>query len=325
MEETYKSWPSLIRSVTSLTIPTIDADRYDTLVITGVGGSGIVGDFIHNYTYELDSLLHIVSLKDLQVPKPLLGRKTLVVAVSYSGNTTETLNAVRKFLDSGSRVIGVTSGGLLKQVLGRDNTVEIPIGYQPRAAFPLLLGAVLKFLIDNNILEAESRMLETIAGKMEDLKMETLSYAARLGDEISLHNRGPIILACRKYYPLALRMRQELSENSKLVSIAEELPDAAHNLIVGYTLSREERSLVTIDPGERYCSALLSIYEDVTGYAPIRVELKGDNIVEKTIWGSWLAGLASVHASKKRGFNPEDIEPIKQYRLMLKSLINEKR
>lgn len=41
--------------------------------------------------------------------------KTLVFAVSYSGNTVETLNSAKAAYDKGASVVAVTSGGKLKE------------------------------------------------------------------------------------------------------------------------------------------------------------------------------------------------------------------
>ncbi len=83
----------------------------DKIVVTGLGGSAIGGDLLRTYL-----------LKELKIPvlvnryyhlPEFVGKDTLLLAVSYSGNTEETISAYNMAKGSKARVIVMTSGGQL--------------------------------------------------------------------------------------------------------------------------------------------------------------------------------------------------------------------
>jgi len=82
--------------------------------IVGVGGSGAVGSFLASVS-DLANV-PVVSYQGLGLPGPV-SSSTLVLAISYSGNTLETLLATKRALEKGAPVVGVTSGGKLAELL----------------------------------------------------------------------------------------------------------------------------------------------------------------------------------------------------------------
>jgi glucose/mannose-6-phosphate isomerase len=296
--------------------------KYSKLIVTGVGGSGIVGSYISNLVYEYNFSLPVIPVKDIEIPRGLLSPSTIVLAVSYSGNTPETLNSAKTALKQDATVIGVTSGGELAELLGEDNIIRIPSGYPPRASLPYLFIAAVKALVEWKIAHIKIDVLGNLPGIMEADRAKVLKEARRLSDSLSSEdtssaNKGPIIVGCRKYYPLAIRARQELAENAKMVSIAEEVPDAGHNLIVGYNITGEDRLTVALNVNEEPCNTILESYLEAYRLPYLTVEIPGNNMVEKLILGSWIFGLTSVHLASKKGLDPTDISPIKKYRYQL--------
>src|SRR5687768_3092477 len=76
----------------------LDLARFDAVVVTGMGGSGIAGDII--WALGLDQLrLPVVLHKGYGIPA-FTGSRTLVVVLSHSGGTEETLSA---FEDAGAK------------------------------------------------------------------------------------------------------------------------------------------------------------------------------------------------------------------------------
>ena len=80
---------------------------FDRIHFLGMGGSAIGGDLIRAYL-ENRLALPISIHRSYELPKTV-GRSSLVFAVSYSGNTEETLTAYRLARRRGARLIAVTS------------------------------------------------------------------------------------------------------------------------------------------------------------------------------------------------------------------------
>ena len=88
-----------------------DAGDFDHIVTLGMGGSGIVGDILQAAgTASLPVPLTV--LKNFRTPA-FVGRRTLAFAVSYSGDTEETLEMARGAHAAGARLITVSRGGAL--------------------------------------------------------------------------------------------------------------------------------------------------------------------------------------------------------------------
>ncbi len=205
---------------------------FSRVVVLGMGGSGIAGAL-------LGSLLpvEVVPVRDYTVP-PWIGEESLVVALSYSGNTEETLAAFAEARRRTRRLLAVTSGGELGRACAAQRIpwIEIPQGYQPRAAlgyllFPLLglfrrlgLGPDLGEALA--VLDALARALAPGEGENEAQKL-----ARRL------EGRVPLIYGAGPTAPVAFRWKTQLNENAKQPAFWAELPELCHNEVVGYELT----------------------------------------------------------------------------------------
>ena len=114
-------------------------DDIDHIVVLGMGGSGIAGDVlaaVANATLPVP----VVVLKQFRTPR-FVGPRTLAFAVSYSGDTEETLQMAAGALDAGARLVAVSRGGELEALARERGAVHVacPPGYLPRAALGALL------------------------------------------------------------------------------------------------------------------------------------------------------------------------------------------
>ena len=112
--------------------------NFKNIVILGMGGSAIGGDLLSDYLAD-ELSIPIVVIRGYDIPK-FVDENSLVFAVSYSGNTEETLSALKRCLEAKARVIALTSGGKLA-VLAQENNfpvIKVPAGIQPRAAISYL-------------------------------------------------------------------------------------------------------------------------------------------------------------------------------------------
>lgn len=117
----------------------LDPGSTKKVCVTGMGGSAIVGDLL-DYFIEPETLVN----RGYDLPASLAGNDLLIV-VSYSGNTEETLSAAKEGYEDGLDLICISTGGQLEEFCGRKEIpfISIPGGYQPRAStgymlFPLV-------------------------------------------------------------------------------------------------------------------------------------------------------------------------------------------
>ena len=106
-----------------------------SVIACGMGGSAIAGDIL--CAYMKNSSLPVTVVRDYQLP-PWIDEETLVIGMSYSGNTEETLSCVDQALSHHSVVLGITSGGKLKEKL--DRVIVIPAAEEYSAKTGLYLS-----------------------------------------------------------------------------------------------------------------------------------------------------------------------------------------
>ncbi len=209
-------------------------DRYDAVVISGMGGSGIAGDILwalslHGYPRP------IVVHKGYGVPG-FTGPRTLVVIFSHSGSTEEALSAFEEAGTRGAARLVVTSGGALGDAAASEavDIAVLPKGdRQPRHSLGfLLVPALIALGLDDGLPEAIDILSTTAAELGRDVPVErnaAKQMAQRLRDVVPVAWGGHGIGSVAAY-----RLKCQLNENAKLPAVHGELPEADHNDVVGW-------------------------------------------------------------------------------------------
>ncbi len=205
---------------------------FSRIVALGMGGSGIAGGL-------LGSLLtvEVVSVRDYTLP-PWIGEESLIVALSYSGNTEETLAAFAAARGRTRRLLAVTSGGELGRLCAKSGTpwIEIPPGYQPRAALGYLLFPLLGLFARLGLGPDLGEALAVLDGLACALAPgETENEAQKLARRLA--GRVPLVYGAGPTAPVAFRWKTQLNENAKQPAFWAELPELCHNEVVGWELT----------------------------------------------------------------------------------------
>jgi glucose/mannose-6-phosphate isomerase len=287
----------------------------DGIVFTGMGGSGIVGDVLAEYLKEATEL-PVAVVKSYRLPR-YVRRGWLAVAISYSGNTLETLNAAREALRRGSSVAVIASGGRLLELAKelRLPYVAVEPGLLPRVAFPsLLVGAsvLLRDLLDLGLeLSGGLRVLEDLEGVL------------KLSERLAAFLKGgiPVFVATEELYPLALRAKNEFNENAKVVCKVEVVPEWGHNDIVGWEGVSGVFKVVVFRYGSNELTDFAARYIARLGHEVEVVDVSRGGYIESILYGSWLVGLASVILGRSLGVDPSETRSIGVYKEFLAKVL----
>ena len=215
----------------------------ESVAILGMGGSAIAGDFLRAYLQD-DCPIPIVVVRGYDLPK-WVGKSTLVIASSYSGNTEETLTSTGEALRRGCPVIGITTGGKLEKIHEESGVapvplIKIPPGFSPRAVIgysfvPLLvmLGK-LGFASDQKaVLEEAHQVLKGTCAAYGRSKKTGNNPAKDLAHR--LFGRFPIVYCGGGVFEaVSYRWRCQFNENSKRLAGSHVVPEMNHNEIVGW-------------------------------------------------------------------------------------------
>jgi glucose/mannose-6-phosphate isomerase len=211
-----------------------------SVAVLGMGGSAVAGDLVRSiFADRLKAPL--VSVRDYDLPE-WVSKTTLVVAVSHSGATEETISALSAALERRCPVIVITTGGPIGDVAAR---VQLPRLVYPAADVPprASLGFTMSLLVGTleragmlDIGESEMEAGIVASGAVVRACESSLSTEANMAKQLawSLLDRLPIIEASGSLAAVARRWKTQLNENSKSAAVAEELPEAMHNAVVGY-------------------------------------------------------------------------------------------
>jgi len=214
------------------------------IVFGGVGGSGIVGDILTDYCRDLIKL-PAVTCRSVNVPA-FVDSETLFVAISYSGETVETLHMFEQAKSAKAKLTVVCSGGKL---LNRAKSFGLPYlkvtaGMPPRVALPELVGAVTHVLGESNILE-DARGLLDLGSKavreVTDSVKVTVPSKQNPAKQLAsaLKNRLPLLIGNEDHVSVLRRFKNELNENSKVPAIFQTLPEACHDDVEGLKALQE--------------------------------------------------------------------------------------
>jgi glucose/mannose-6-phosphate isomerase len=213
--------------------------RPRAVVVCGMGGSGIAGEVLAaaaGHTCPVPVVTH----RGYGLPA-WVGAADLVVAVSCSGTTEETLSALEEAVRRGSRLLVVGAAGSPLEALGaRGRAVFVPVtqGRQPRASvwslsIPLVMaGHALGLLSAGpDDIEATAARLEQVAVRCRPDADHFVNPAKVLALELS--GALPVVWGTSPLAGVAAyRFASQLNENAKLPAVWGVLPEAGHNQVV---------------------------------------------------------------------------------------------
>jgi glucose/mannose-6-phosphate isomerase len=263
------------------------------VIIAGMGGSGIGASIVQSLILE-SAVVPVCILKDYTLPV-FANEHTLFIASSYSGNTEETLELLRKISFTGAKITVISSGGEAintARAAGYDHII-VPGGMPPRSCVGYSIVQLLKILEFHEI--CADSFLRDIRSGMDLLIKEQEEIRSIASDMAKkLHHTFPVIYADSRFEGIAIRYRQQLNENSKILCLHHVLPEMNHNELVGWTEKHEDIHVIllstefdhpgtrrrmefTIDTIRPLCAGISELYA------------KGSNITEQSLYHIHLA------------------------------------
>ncbi len=219
------------------------------ITVAGMGGSAIGGD-----------LAAALLAGELKVPMSVhrdyglpayVGRDSLVIASSYSGNTEESLSSFEEAQRRGARVLVLTTGGKIADLARAAKYPVITFSYpaQPRAALGYSLGLVLGALTRLGFVRDLSADIESALADVAKLE-ERVHEGARTNDakKLAIELYGRVIFAYGGGVlgVMARRVKGQWNENAKNWGAFDVLPELNHNGVVGFPHPDIARDALTV-------------------------------------------------------------------------------
>ena len=216
----------------------IDSIQYDSLLIMGMGGSGVSGDVLSLLSNEVSSK-KITVRKSYSIPKKIMEVKPFCLFISYSGNTEETLSGLNDAIKNNLDWAVISSGGKLIDLAIEHNKeyIKIPDGLQPRAAFGYLTQAVCKIvdIVEGTNFLKELRevgdYLNEKLNKKEDSEIfiEAKKIAKQINKKTCIIYGGTDLTEL-----VASRWKTQINEHAKSKAFVGSMPEVHHNEILSW-------------------------------------------------------------------------------------------
>jgi glucose/mannose-6-phosphate isomerase len=217
--------------------------KITNVLICGLGGSGIGGSIVADIVSG-QILVPISYSIDYSIPN-YVDENTLIIGSSYSGNTEETLEALDECLKRKAEVAIITSGGKLISIAKKNNLnhIVIPGGNPPRAMFAYSftqLFFILKHykIINSDFINNFIKGINLLDKEKENIKQQAKDLAKKI------FKKTPVIYVANGGEGVAIRFRQQLNENSKVLCWHHVVPEMNHNELLGWRTNTENLAVI---------------------------------------------------------------------------------
>ncbi|MCH7904301.1 MAG: bifunctional phosphoglucose/phosphomannose isomerase [Armatimonadetes bacterium] len=294
----------------------------NVVVLAGLGGSAAGGD-LTKVLFEADGTVPFSVNREYDLPK-FVDRRSLLFAVSYSGNTEETLAAYDAAKGRGARVIAITSGGELAERASAcgDEVIKVPGGQPPRTALgylfvPVASACVQLDLLSNLPFDAAFRALDEGAKLWGVEPPESDNTAKQIAR--SLHRSVGLLYGLGSWQAIvANRWKGQINENAKNMAFANAFPELCHNEILGWVKADgqgvDRWTTIMLEDGTesekmraraRVTAQLIAKTTSVHSAQAI-----GGTLLEKALSLTYMGDFVSLYLASLNGVDPESIDSI---------------
>lgn len=310
--------------------PENDARQIDNLIIAGMGGSALGAEmFVTLSKNQLSIPVQIV--KDYNLPA-YASSSSLVITISHSGNTEETLACYQTARQRGAQIAAICGGGKLQSLAAEDSVTHIvvPTKAQPRMSTMYHLRALLAVLGHFSLIDAQ--LYNELAAKADWLKTEIEAWhrAVPVHDNYAKQlallavGKTPVIYGGPLTAALAYKWKISWNENAKNTAFCNTYPEFNHNEFIGWSSHPVEKPFVIFDLISRFESPRIDERMQLSdqllsGLRPKanRVELAGDSLLSEYLWGIALADMTSVYVALLNGVQPEPVVLVEKLKTSL--------
>ncbi|WP_406318498.1 bifunctional phosphoglucose/phosphomannose isomerase [Streptosporangium sp. NBC_01639] len=245
----------------------VGGGRPRALVVAGMGGSGIAGDIL-NAVCGHGAPLPVVTVRSYRLPG-WVGSTDVVIAVSCSGRTEETLAMAMEAVRRGCRLLAVGAPDSPLQAIARQAGapfVPVTSGGQPRAALWELSIPPVVVAAELGLIKVDDEVYENVAGRLEEI-----AHRCRPASESFINPGKSLAMEMAETVPMiwgssplaavaAYRWACQLNENGKYPAVWGEIPEVDHNQVVAFDGPLATRDIFAEESGR---SLRLFVLRDV--------------------------------------------------------------
>jgi len=291
------------------------------ITVAGMGGSAIGGDFAAALLAD-ELKVPMTVHRDYGLPA-YIGRDSLVIASSYSGNTEETLASFEQARKRGAKVLVLTTGGKLADLARASNYPVVTFSYkaQPRAALGYSLGLVLGVLTKLNFVRDLSADIDAALADLAKIE-ERVHEGARTNDakRMALELFGRVIVAygAGVMGVMARRVKGQWNENAKNWSAFDVMSELNHNAVVGFPhppIAKEALTVLLLrsdrdNPRHKLRFEVTRELLDRAGVPHKTLQFAGQNMLSEVLQMVYFTDYVSFYVALLNGADPSPVKSI---------------
>ncbi len=291
----------------------------EKIMVTGMGGSCLPGEILASYAERLSC--PILLNRDYELPN-YADPQTLVFVISYSGNTEETVSALKEAKRMHAQCVVIASGGKLKELAAEYKIafVEVPSGLQPRFAYGYLFLVILRILQNSGLIEDQQAAVEKT---VETLRKDIFRQRAEeLADQ--LVGKIPVIYTSDRMRAIAYKWKINFNENTKINAFYNVFPELNHNEMNGYVHVNGNYHVIIIKDENDHTRTQkrMNIFKELVkqrGVEVTEIGLSGPNRLAKLISAIYIGDWVSFYLAIKMKQDPTPVKMIEDFKKRMAS------
>ncbi len=304
-------------------------EQVENVVVLGMGGSGIAGDVL--VAVAAPFMPVPVSVVKGYEPPDYVGTGSLVFAISFSGNTEETIEAATGAFEAGASLVVVAGGGQLVQLASEWEVPVVPVPGdipQPRAALGAMAVPPLVALEGIGLFPGALQWVDQAVDQLSRRRDELIRPGSRaeviarqIGRTIPLVHSSQAIGSAA-----ALRWKAQINENAKCPAFVNVYPELCHNELAGWGQHGDAtRQLITLvnlrhdaehpQVARRFELVDAVLREVVADIIEVRAAGEGDlaQLLDLALVGDFV----SLHLAGNEGIDPGPIPVLEDLKYQL--------
>jgi glucose/mannose-6-phosphate isomerase len=308
-----------------------DRTSVEHVVVMGMGGSGIAGDILLASAAPFMPV-PVTVVKSYECPA-FVGEGSLVFAISFSGETEETLEAATDAAMNGARVVAITSGGELEKLASSWGApvVSVPATIpQPRVALGAMAIPPLIVLEEVGLFPGATQWIDHAVQQLRRRRDQLVGaadggvaaeIARRIGRTMPLIHGGGAVGATA-----AQRWKTQVNENAKAPAFWASQPELCHNEVAGWgqhgDVTRQVLTLVALRHDSEHpqiarrfeivADAVREVMADI-----IEVQAEGEGDLAQLLDLILVGDFVSLHLAAQEGLDPGPVPALTQIKQAL--------
>ncbi len=285
------------------------------IVVSGMGGSAIGGDLAAALA-QGELAVPMTVHRDYGLPA-YVGRDSLVIASSYSGNTEETLSSFEEARKRGAKIVAITTGGRLAELATAASSPLVTFAYaaRPRATLGYSLTLVLGILVRMGLVRDMAKDVDAALADVAKLQ-ERVHEGARSNDAkklaMALAGRVVFVYGAGAMGVMARRVKGQWNENAKNWAAFDVLPELDHNAVVGFPhpgIAKQALAVLLLrssaDSGRhRVRWEVTKELLDQAGIEHHSIELTGSSLLSEVLQATYYTDHVSFYVALLNGADP---------------------